>query len=310
VLINFPGQPGASNRPPLAAHASHHTGTAPIPGQREAAATAAPATAATASANTEAAAAGGTGSTPTSTSSPVKNTRTAPAREPNRRSQPRTVSTGRPHAAAIDRAPAPAAFAASAAPITSARSTRLASMNTGRSTCDTPQPTQRARRGRSLTGPCPPRSTRPRAHPHRASTPPQHGHSSPPPASCPSTSAPFTPTVSTSASERYTALPGELGQETPGGPTHAPIGKAPPPTNSQLPGTSSQHHRRTQCRKTAAAAGTHSAAQHTDELVQIDGLVFAPWISGPARKDHKIVRNFRADTVALASANGKAVHAA
>jgi hypothetical protein len=48
----------------------------------------------------------------------------------------------------------------------------------------------------------------------------------------------------------------------------------------------------------------------TDELVQIDGLVFAPWISGPQRKDHKIVRNFRADAVALASASGKAVHAA
>ena len=47
-----------------------------------------------------------------------------------------------------------------------------------------------------------------------------------------------------------------------------------------------------------------------DELVQIDGLVFAPWISGPARKDHKIVRNFRADMVALAPANGKPVHAA
>ena len=48
----------------------------------------------------------------------------------------------------------------------------------------------------------------------------------------------------------------------------------------------------------------------TDELVQIDGLVFAPWISGPQRKDHKIVRNFRADTVAMATASGKAVHAA
>ena len=48
-----------------------------------------------------------------------------------------------------------------------------------------------------------------------------------------------------------------------------------------------------------------------DELVQIDGLVFAPWISGPARKDHKIVRNFRADTVTLASASGKpAINAA
>lgn len=49
----------------------------------------------------------------------------------------------------------------------------------------------------------------------------------------------------------------------------------------------------------------------SDELVQIDGLVFAPWISGPARKDHKIVRNFRADSVQLASASGKpSIHAA
>jgi len=49
----------------------------------------------------------------------------------------------------------------------------------------------------------------------------------------------------------------------------------------------------------------------TDELVQIDSLVFAPWISGPARKDHKIVRNFRADAVTLASASGKpSIHAA
>jgi len=47
-----------------------------------------------------------------------------------------------------------------------------------------------------------------------------------------------------------------------------------------------------------------------DELVQIDGLVFAPWISGPARKEHKIVRNFRADAVALTAVNGKSVHAA
>ncbi len=48
-----------------------------------------------------------------------------------------------------------------------------------------------------------------------------------------------------------------------------------------------------------------------DELVQIDGLVFAPWISGPARKDHKIVRNFRADAVTLAEASGKStIHAA
>lgn len=48
----------------------------------------------------------------------------------------------------------------------------------------------------------------------------------------------------------------------------------------------------------------------TDELVQITGLVFAPYISGPARKEHRIVRSFRADTVVLASASGKAAHAA
>ena len=48
-----------------------------------------------------------------------------------------------------------------------------------------------------------------------------------------------------------------------------------------------------------------------DELVEIDALVFAPWISGPQRRDHKIVRNFRATAVTLASASGKpAVHAA
>lgn len=48
-----------------------------------------------------------------------------------------------------------------------------------------------------------------------------------------------------------------------------------------------------------------------DELVQITGLVFAPWISGPNRKEHKIVRNFRADAAALAPANGKSTpHAA
>ena len=45
--------------------------------------------------------------------------------------------------------------------------------------------------------------------------------------------------------------------------------------------------------------------------MQIDGLVFAPWISGPQRRDHKIVRNFRADAVQLASASGKSsIHAA
>lgn len=48
----------------------------------------------------------------------------------------------------------------------------------------------------------------------------------------------------------------------------------------------------------------------TGELVQVDGLMFAPWISGPARKEHKIVRNFKADAVRLAPASGKTAHAA
>jgi hypothetical protein len=48
----------------------------------------------------------------------------------------------------------------------------------------------------------------------------------------------------------------------------------------------------------------------SDELVQISGLVFAPWISGPQKKEHRIVRSFRADAVALVSANGKSAHAA
>ena len=39
--------------------------------------------------------------------------------------------------------------------------------------------------------------------------------------------------------------------------------------------------------------------------MQIDGLVFAPWISGPQRRDHKIVRDFRADAITLAAASAK-----
>jgi hypothetical protein len=48
-----------------------------------------------------------------------------------------------------------------------------------------------------------------------------------------------------------------------------------------------------------------------DELVMVDGLVFSPYISGPQKKEHKIVRNFRAEMVTLASSNGKSpAHAA
>jgi hypothetical protein len=64
----------------------------------------------------------------------VKKARTASARDPDRRSQPRTVPAALPVAAAIGRTPFPMAFAASAAPITSARSARLSSANAGKST--------------------------------------------------------------------------------------------------------------------------------------------------------------------------------
>jgi hypothetical protein len=39
-----------------------------------------------------------------------------------------------------------------------------------------------------------------------------------------------------------------------------------------------------------------------DDLVHVHGLAFAPWISGPQRKSHKIVRNFRAEQVTALSA--------
>lgn len=131
VLPGRYGQDGDSSLPPEAAEAACHGGTMPITGHRAAIAAAAPAIAATASATTVPAAAGTTGSTPASTSSTVKNDRTRPALAANRRHQPRTVSAGRPSIAATARTPEPRALAASAAPITSARSARRNSTLTG-----------------------------------------------------------------------------------------------------------------------------------------------------------------------------------
>ena len=194
MLPNDQGQSGASRRPPETADASSHGGTSPTPGHLDLTAALAPATAATASANAVTIAAGGTGSTPAPTSNAVNTTRTASARPAKRRSQPRTVSTGRPTAAATVRAPAPAAFAASAAPITVTTSARRSRANTGRRTCDCPHERQRDRRGRTAA---PPRSTRTRAQPHGPSEPPQPGHASSPLTSRSSTRAASAPTVST-----------------------------------------------------------------------------------------------------------------
>lgn len=137
MLIVDQGQDGANNRPCETADAASHGDTAPTNGHRAATATAAPTTAATASANSSPDAAGTTGSGPVATNSPVNSTRTATARPANRRSQPRTVSAGRPTPTAIRRNPNPVARASSAAPITSARSARRNNATTGNNTCVT-----------------------------------------------------------------------------------------------------------------------------------------------------------------------------
>src|SRR5712691_1968210 len=96
VLLEGHGQDGASNLPPVTAEAATHGDPTPSTGHRAATAPAAPTSAATASATPDPAAAGTTGSGPTPTSSAVNATRTASARPANRRSQPRTVPSGRP----------------------------------------------------------------------------------------------------------------------------------------------------------------------------------------------------------------------
>lgn len=105
---------------------------------------------------------------------------------------------GRPSRSAITRTPAPAAFAARAAPITSAISARLTSANTGRSTCETPQLTHLVRRGRTTTRPpAASRSTRERAQPHRVNSPSHAGQTNSPAAKRISTRAGSASTVST-----------------------------------------------------------------------------------------------------------------
>jgi len=99
-----------------------------------------------------------------------------------------------------DRWPAPAALAASAAPITSARSRRRRSPTTGSSTCVARHALQRARRRRSrCCRPPRPRSHRPRAQPHPPNTPAQPGQANSPAASACSTRPGSVSTLSTGA---------------------------------------------------------------------------------------------------------------
>lgn len=137
MLIVYEITTGASSRPPVAAHAICHGGTLPSAGHRDTTAARKPRIAATASANGDPVSAGTCGSGPVSTSNTVNSVRSCAARTVNRRSQPRTVSAGLPNMTAIARNPPPVAFAARAAPITSARSARRDKAATGNSTCVT-----------------------------------------------------------------------------------------------------------------------------------------------------------------------------
>jgi hypothetical protein len=118
------GQPGSSNRAPEIADAACQTGTSPIENRAPTAA----ATARTAAmASAEPAGPGSTGSGVRSRHHPVNTERTASTRPAKRRSQPRIVAAGRPSSAAINRCPAPVAFAVKPAPITAAVSARRTS---------------------------------------------------------------------------------------------------------------------------------------------------------------------------------------
>ena len=160
----------------------------------------------------------GTGSGDSAPASRVKNSRTRPAEARNRRSLPRTVSSGTPDAAAIDRNPCPRAARASMSPITAVPSHRRASTHAGRRTCVARHEPHRALRGRTLTGTRPAVKTRRgTAWPHPPSRPPQPGHENPPLRRRSSATAVLLPTVSNGASKHLTALP-ELRQRSRGGP--------------------------------------------------------------------------------------------
>ena len=136
MLIDTGGHPGASNRPPDTDTTTSHGATAPSPNRVATAPAAAviAVIAVIASAQTDPAGSGITGSGSSAANHPVNTARTASARPANRRNQPRTVAAGRPSPTAIRRCPAPAAFATSADPITTATSARRSSINTGNNT--------------------------------------------------------------------------------------------------------------------------------------------------------------------------------
>src|SRR5207248_5566185 len=68
-----------------------------------------------------------------------------------------------------------------------------------------------------------------------------------------------------------------------------PLGTVPPPTNSRAPGTSSQHHRCTQCRKSAAPVGIQSAAQQTAKAARALDLYAGIWDGAPLGSNDYVI---------------------
>ena len=185
-----------NNRPPDNTEAIRHTSMEP---NRSTHALAATAIASSASATPPPAGMTAPNSTSSTTAQRVKCALIASRSATNRRSQPRTVSTGTPNRPAIGRCPSPATLATIAAPITATPSRRRNSATSGSSTCVPPHPRQRARRGRKIRSPAAQRSTRARACPHGLNLPRHDGHPRTPPANSSSTRTRSAHTISMGA---------------------------------------------------------------------------------------------------------------
>ncbi len=212
-----PGQPGVNNRPPDTATAVSASDTSDSTNRRPMAAASAT-IAVIASANPLPVASGITGSASTARSHTVNTDRTASARSPKRRSQPRTVSAGQANSAAIRRNPTRrTALATNADTTTAPTSARRSNAVTGNNTWVTRQSVQRDRRGHNHTGPSAPRSSRGLARPQPANTPLHAGHRSSPAANLRSTRSTSASTVTTAPPKRTDGPPARLQPETPTG---------------------------------------------------------------------------------------------
>jgi hypothetical protein len=151
-------------------------------------------------------------------------------------------------------------LAASAAPITSARSARRARPNTGNNMCVTPHPEHLDRRGRTRTTRVPgPPSTRTTAQPQGASRYPHPGHPRSPAASRRSTEPGSASTVSTAPPSATTALPA-LGQQITGRActylSSARCRRQRPHTTQPRPASPHQHPQRRSSHHSSASSKT------------------------------------------------------